>query len=461
MPIAMTLLYLSYAVAGSCLYLFSRQSSIRTAAFLYVAGLIFLPVGLYPHPSPVPQFPYWIIGIAWPSNMLVTKAWIVPLVTLGGAILFGRQAYRPIRFTLWDGAMLGWCLWPLAQSLLRTEANPPGWLASLYLIGSWGAPWLIGRMLFGTAEGRKELLRALAILTLCLLPIAIIEGLIGPSFYGWLWHRPPFEDIGAPRYIGFRPVAFFEDGNQYGIWLACASLAALGLVGRDERQPGAFPAKPVTAILCAMTIAAQSVGAIALLIVGAALLKFRALRKGMRRAMLPIAAVAMVGAGLYASGILSVEKVGQWGPAHRVVGLFKDAGRQSLPWRVMQDQKALPLIGATPIAGSGKWDWWFSLRSRPWGFPLLLVGQYGLIGLMLMLAALAGPAVKTFFTTGDSNRHDRRSLALALVAMMALCDALLNSFIFLPWIAISASLISDDPPRKGYRKRATQTQSSA
>jgi len=444
---AMTLLYLSYAVAGSCVYLFSRQSSIRVAACLYVAGLIFLPVGFYPHLSEVPQFPYWIIGIAWPSDMLVTKAWIVPLVTLGGAILLGRQAYRPIHFTVWDGAMLGWCLWPMAQGLFQAEANPPGWLASVYLLGSWGAPWLIGRMLFGTAEGRKELMRALAILTVCLLPIAVIEGLFGPHFYQWLWHRPPFADIGTPRYIGFRPIAFFEDGNQYGIWLACASLAALGLIGRNEAQRGALPAKAIAAILCAMTIAAQSVGAILLLIVGAALLKLRMLRQGVRRAVLPIVAIVMVGAGLYGSGILRVHNVEKWGPARQVVGLFKDAGRQSLPWRVMQDQKALPLIGDAPVIGSGRWDWSLSLGSRPWGFPLLVIGQYGLIGLALMLVAMVGPVVATFLTTGDANRHERRKLALAIAAMMALCDALLNSFIFLPWIAISASLISDDAPK--------------
>jgi hypothetical protein len=45
--------------------------------------------------------------------------------------------------------------------------------------------------------------------------------------------------------------------------------------------------------------------------------------------------------------------------------------------------------------------------------------------------------------------------------MMALCDALLNSFIFLPWIAISASLISDDPAKEATRSRTGQTRSRA
>jgi hypothetical protein len=92
---------------------------------------------------------------------------------------------------------------------------------------------------------------------------------------------------------------------------------------------------------------------------------------------------------------------------------------------------------------------------------LLLVGQYGLIGSILMLVAMTGPALATFFTTGDANRHDKRRLALAIIGMMALCDALLNSFIFLPWIAISASLISDDPAKEATRSRTGQTRSRA
>tara|TARA_R110000782_G_scaffold78293_3_gene155918 strand:- start:106441 stop:107823 length:1383 start_codon:yes stop_codon:yes gene_type:complete len=451
MQIYLTILYLSYAVAGSALFLVWRRS-LRAAAYIYVAGLIFLPVGLYPRLAPT-QFPYWIVGSAWPSDMLVQKGWIVPLVVLAGALVFGYRAYRSFRVTTWDAALLGWCLWPLCQSLMRPYAAPAGWVASLYLLGSWGAPWLLGRMFFGSSEGRRELLHALVMVTLVLLPIAVIEGAIGPSVYSWLWHRPPFADDGSLRYIGFRPLAMFENGNQYGIWLACASLAAIGMTMRGDDKNIRFY-RVSAFILCAMTLAAQSIGAIVLLGMGAILLKFRVLRTGLRKVLVPCAIAALLGAGLYGSGALRVETVSHWGPAQQIVGILKSVGRQSLSWRVMEDQKALPLIARSPIIGSGRWDWWRPLSSRPWGSPLLVIGHYGLIGFLLMGCALVGPIIAAVFKPHSHRREDRYVLILLIVALVAIGDALLNSFLFLPLIAISASLVSGSESGRGARARS-------
>ncbi len=67
----------SHAVAGTCF-----------------AGWLLLPVGNFPAGSTGTVFPYWITGVAIPSDMLLTKMWWPPVVALIGACLV-------------DGARLG------------------------------------------------------------------------------------------------------------------------------------------------------------------------------------------------------------------------------------------------------------------------------------------------------------------------------------------------------------------
>src|SRR3546814_2222487 len=68
--------------------------------------------------------------------------------------------------------------------------------------------------------------------------------------------------------------------------------------------------------------------------------------------------------------------------------MFRAAGRQSLPWRIGQDLKTLPIIQDRLVIGHARWDWFRGAGTRPWGMPLLLLGQFGLVGLLGLLAAL-------------------------------------------------------------------------
>src|SRR3546814_6297103 len=68
--------------------------------------------------------------------------------------------------------------------------------------------------------------------------------------------------------------------------------------------------------------------------------------------------------------------------------MFRAAGRQSLPWRIGQDLKTLPIIQDRLVIGHARWDWFRGAGTRPWGMPLLLLGQFGLVGLLGLMAAL-------------------------------------------------------------------------
>src|SRR3546814_18571581 len=63
--------------------------------------------------------------------------------------------------------------------------------------------------------------------------------------------------------------------------------------------------------------------------------------------------------------------------------MFRAAGRQSLPWRIGQDLKTLPIIQDRLVIGHARWDWFRGAGTRPWGMPLLLLGQFGLVVLQI------------------------------------------------------------------------------
>src|SRR4051794_17998458 len=132
---AVVLAYLCFVpVAALC---FARLP-LRTAILLVlIGGWWLLPVARYGPGAPGTETPWWITGIALPSDMLLTKAWIPPLVAFAGAALCGPETLRKWRPAPIDLPMALWCLWPLASGLARS-ADPPGWLASLYVAGAWG-----------------------------------------------------------------------------------------------------------------------------------------------------------------------------------------------------------------------------------------------------------------------------------------------------------------------------------
>ena len=402
-----------------------------------IGGWLLLPPAIYAEVGESTVFPFWIIGSALPSNLLFTKAWIAPAIAILGSLLFDRQRWSQLRWHWTDLALLGFCMWPMCQSLLVAKSDPVGWVSSVYMLGAWGLPWLIGRLCLCDRRDAKALTAVVTIATLALLPVIIIETVSTFRVHTVLFDMHPFAFDGAPRYFGYRPQLLFEHGNQYGLWCTGATIAAFWRLG--EAPPGGrrlWVALFVT--LLAITIASQSVGAILLMFGGLAMLaipqSFRIVRT--------VGAIGLVAglllATLYASRIVPLRNIAEntaFGQA--VVGGFRATGRGSFVWRIGQDMKTLPLIAENPIVGSGRWNWFMPVDSRSWGFPLLVVGQFGLIGLALLAMALLGALYRHI----NNAAHERAASRLFTVILLLFgFDALLNSFLFYPAILVAAAL---------------------
>jgi hypothetical protein len=360
------------------------------------AGWLLLPVGNYPAGSVEAVFPYWIMGTAVPSDMLLTKMWWPPVVALAGALLTDRKMLTHFRPGWVDVPMGLWCLWPLVQWVAVENPDPKPWIGTLYLAAAWGAPWLLGRTYFAGFEGGRRLMISLAAGLVVIAPIALIEGILGPRVYGWFYGPHPFRFDGQERYIGFRPLAFFENGNQYGIWVAATALAALWLSrSTDQNRNGVWWILVAVSALV-VTFASQSVGALFLLFAGLAFCWTAPLWLTRRILALSLVLIS-IGGAVYLSGGLPLRDIAdKTAIGHRIVDLLRISGRGSLTWRIARDQSALDLIRLHPIEGTARWDWWREKGQRPWGLWLLIMGQFGLVGSILACSSLVLPILRTF-----------------------------------------------------------------
>ena len=432
--------YLLAAVAALAAF---RLLTVRQAVLaVFLGGWLILPVGSYPPGSANAVFPYWIVGLALPSDMLLNKAWVVPATVILGVLVFDRPTLRAWRPGWVDLPVVLWFLWPLCQGVFIDSPSPPPWLATVYLAGTWGLPWLLGRLYFSTVDEQRQLIRCLAWAGLACLPIAIVEGMFGPQFYGWLYEAHPFRDDGAVRGIGFRPLGFFENGNQYGIWICVAALAALWVASADRATRRCQTSILVAATVIAMALASQSAGAIVLL--GAASAMMASARWALSRAVIVAMVVlpGLVGA-VYLSGAVPVARIANDTVAGRaVVAALKEVGGRSFTWRISQDQKLLTDATRQPLLGQGRWDWWREKQTRPWGLAMLTLGQFGGTGMGLAFAVLLAPAFGALWRRPTASPWAGPSVAvpLALVVLMSAIDALLNSFLYFPALLAAGAI---------------------
>jgi hypothetical protein len=437
-------IFAAFGIAALLLFLFISPA--RAVAVTCFAGWLLLPVGPYPTGSANSAFPYWITGAAVPSDMLLTKMWWPPVIALAGALLTDRKTLARWRPGWTDVPMALWCLWPIGQWSFITNPQPQPWIASFYLAAAWGAPWLLGRVYFSGNDGRMRLITAIVAGLALIAPIALLEGTLGPKLYGWIYELHPFRADGVDRYVGFRPIAFFENGNQYGIWVAAIALAAIWLwqTAPGPRMRGRSAA--IAALSLGIALMSQSVGAILLLCAG--LLVLWTMGRPLTRWMLPLVLLLTVGGGtIYLTGAAPLRAIAENTVIGRqIVNIVRSSGRGSFTWRIARDQRALTLVGAHPVLGTARWDWWRQNDERPWGLALLILGQFGLIGLVLAFGSLLLPALRAFAKQWNSHSWQRGHPAapLAIIVLMTIGDALLNSFIFYPAILAAGALATDD-----------------
>jgi len=436
------------------LFFFFRCRPRLAVLITFVAGWAVLPTANFT-PSDNP-FPYWIMGVCLPAGYFVTKATITGLAGILGVLLFDSRSLRRFRPSAWDLPMVLWCIAPLLSGVANhasyQNALRSGLRGMAYAVVAWGVPYLLGRIYLNDNASLALAARAFAIAGLCYVPICLIELFTGPQFYAHVYGYQPYRWLGAERYVGFRPIGFLEDGNQLGIWMAIATLAAAGLwkAGRRSRILG-LPAGWAMVLLFCATILCQSAGSIVFLL---CLLPFVFISSLTFRRVLVggFALIVLSFAGLRLANVISVRQlVDNGGPARAAASFLARIGRQSFGWRLAQDERHVRTALAKPFLGSGQWDWWKNGEGRPWGLWLLAYGMYGAVGLLALEAMQFLPIIGAAWlpTPRDDTPEeeglpdesvgsgdDGLRLGLAAAILLAAIDNLLNCGMILPLVLV-------------------------
>jgi hypothetical protein len=414
------------------IWLFWRCSGRSAALVGLLGGWLLLPKARFSDDVAQAEFPYWIMPACLPSSSSATKATIVGLACLLGLLLFDWRRIGRLRPIGADVVVLGWCVWPMIAALANDLPVAEAVASAAYQTLAWGVPYLLGRVYFAVEEGMNTLARAIVACGLLCVPLGLAEVVSGPFCYVSLYGFQPFREIGAVRYLGYRPILLFEDGNQFGIFMATSALVAawLWISGQMERL-GRLPGWLVVATLVGMSLSAQSVGAIILLGVGLAGLLT------LRRCNLvwPIIAAMLLVTGLLAvraANLVDARSLAERsGLGRTLIALSVRLDRKSFGWRLRVEERHARLAMERPWSGWGRWDWWRRQGSeeRPWGLFSLVFGMYGAVGLVLLAGILAAPIVH-FLRLGPPRlwSDPSRAAAAAMAAALGInaLDAILN-----------------------------------
>jgi hypothetical protein len=415
-----------------------RRVPVRIALLInFVGGWAVLPAANYSDDGTV--FPFRIVGTSLESDYFLTKAVILGFTGILAVYLFDRGAFKRFRLTVWDLAMGMWLIAPLLSAIANPDNLWEGCVGEAYQLLAWGSPYLIGRLYFTDTQSLRLAAKAFVIGGLAYIPVCIFEIFRGPQLYAFLYGYQPFRWTGAKRFIGYRPVGLLENGNMLGIWMATATLIALWLWHRKTaREILGIPIWLVAIALFVVTILCQSTGSILLLILLAPFI-FVDPRYLSRTVTVCLILGILAFAALRISNVVSIRDLVKDNPqAHAVAEYLKSIGKDSLGWRLSQDERHIDVALYEPILGYGQWDWWHEGFERPWSLWLLVFGMYGGLGLASLEALLLIPALKAVWfplARSDIGYTNMRHTLSAAVLISAI-DSLLNSAIILPLLLV-------------------------
>jgi hypothetical protein len=421
-----------------------RRFPVRIAILInFVGGWAVLPAANY-IPSGNP-FPYWILGTALESNYFLTKATVIGFTGILGVFLFDRASYKRFRLTVWDLAIGMWLIAPILSAIANPGNFSEGCKGEIYQLLAWGSPYLIGRLHFTDAQSLRMAAKAFVIGGLAYIPFCIFEIFRGPRIYAWVYGYLPFQMNAASRYIGYRPVVLLENGNQLGIWMATATLISMWLWRR--RTATSIIGIPILLVaigLFLVTLCCQSTGAIILLL---ALVPFVFVDP--RHLSRTVSIVLVL--GILAFAALRIANVVVWrnlvqqnAAAHALDSYLKSVGKQSLGWRLNQDERHMDTALEEPILGYGQWNWWSGGVERPWSLWLLVFGMYGSVGLVSLEALLLIPPLRAVWfplTRSDIGYTNMRHTLSAAVLISSI-DSLLNGSMILPLLLVIGGMNS-------------------
>jgi hypothetical protein len=399
------------------LLLFTRFEPQRAAIIAFLAAWMFLPMLSYP-----------LTGLPDYTKMSATCFGIFL-----AALVFDGRRLSALKFKSSDLPMLVWCVCPLFSSLSNGLGLYDGIASVVQQTSKWGFPYLIGRMYFGTLEDLRRYAVAIFAGGLIYVPLCLYESRMSPQlhhmFYGFTQHS--FNQ--AYRYGGWRPMVFMEHGLMVGIWMVSAALVGLWLyrsgsltLFRGMSMRWLIGVLTVTAVMC------RSTGAIALYIMSlTVLIATQKMKNGIFFLCLLCIPV----------GYLATRSTGVWSGDNLVRFVADNLSEDrslSLDFRFKNENILAEKALQRPVFGWGGWG-----RARVYddegndisvtdGLWIIVLGQYGFLGLTAFAAVILMPSLRLLLLYPArlwSTPAVGPAAVLAVLLVIYMIDNLLNAMI--------------------------------
>jgi len=399
-----------------CMVLVALFGASRGVVLSMVAGLFVLPNAVY-----------GLSGIPDYDKLMATGAG-----AFLAALLFDTRrilAFRPRWVDLPVGLFVAT---PFVSAVANGEMG--AWFGlseSFRMFVSWGLPWVLGRIYVSSPEGQRWFVACFVGAVLIYLPLCLWEIKMSPRLHEIVYGIRLKSFKHAIRSLGWRPNVFLEHGLMAAMVIAMAALAAFWswMTGVKSRVLG-MPISLVFLALLGLTLAAQSSGAILMLLTGMGVLTLsRATRTRLPLALLLLLPVAYVG----------IRYGFQWRGDELVQvadTVFGERRANSLQYRLdnenflMDRAKLKPWLGWGAIASftGNTGDSFTAIIDSLW---TILVGVYGWAGLVSAFATLLlGGFLVWKRLPVRAWAHPRyATLALfGLIGALYAADCLLNAF---------------------------------
>ena len=412
-PIAM------FGIIPLALKLFDKYPARIAAAAVFVMGWLFLPQAKYDIPI-LPDY---------------AKTNALGLAVLSGILFKDRQILKSFRFRWMDIPMACWCMAPFFSSVSNDLGAWDGGSSALATTVSWGLPYLIGRLYFGSPEALRELAIGMLIGGVVVAPLAIIEMIISPQlhifFYGWY----PHDFSQSKRGGGYRPSVFMAHGLELAMWNAAAAFMGWQLFLRKSLEKKLpffqFPLLPSVIGVTLVLVLSRSAGALMLFLVAMGVFEVCVRMK---------TKIPLLFFLLLPVFYMNLRAVGAWDGQSLVEAAGKLSGSVertgSLAYRLYNENLLVEKALLRPVFGWGGFNRSFVTNengiyiSVPDGMWILTLGKNGLFGLtVLSLSILLAPIM--FFIFASKRRFAEPltapSAAFAMFLGVFMADNLFNA----------------------------------
>ena len=348
----------------------------RAVIAAFIAGYLFLPDAIF-HFHTLPD---------------LSKVSLTALGVVLGSFMFDGGRLLSVRPRLIDLAWLVLCTSPIATSLLNGLGIMDGLSNSANRMCVWGLAYWIGRAYFTDWAAIRDLAIGMVLGGLAYLPLCWWEIRMSPQLNGQVYGLL-FLSFRTDSYLfGFRPNVFLGNGLSVTMFMGVSSIAAycLWISGSVKRLAG-LPMSFIFAALLLTTVFCKALGGVTITMAGIGALTL---------ARWPRTRVAVLCLVLAAPVYVMLRTTGEWS-GNRLVEMAQVISKEraeSLAFRLREEnlltEKALrhPWFGFGGFSRSHVWNEYGRDLTLSDGLWIIMLGEYGLIGLGSLMLMVLGPA---------------------------------------------------------------------